>query len=98
MKKKKHFVNLPGIQPNTRIHQWGECQVFLSPPTNEMGYHMSISHPDRYPTWDEVRDAWYALVPNSNNRVGAMILPNKKDYINICENCFQVQEIKYAAR
>lgn len=24
----------------------------------------------------------------------AMILPKKKDYINICENCFHVHEIK----
>ena len=83
-----------GLQPNTKLHEWGECKILLSPPHNNRGWHMSISHNERYPTWDEIRDSWYALVPNSNNRIGALILPKKKDYINIHPNCFQVHELK----
>lgn len=82
------------LQPGTKVYEWGECNVLLSPPFEKNGWHMSISHPKRYPTWDEIRDSWYALVPNSNNRVGAMLLPKKEDYINVCENCFHVHEIK----
>jgi hypothetical protein len=93
MKKNKKFDYI-GLQPGTKSHEWGECLVLISPPFNGRGYHMSISHKLRYPTWDEIRDAWYALVPNSNNRIGAMILPNKKDYINVHPNCFQVHELK----
>lgn len=91
--KKKERFPLPGLQPNTRIHEWGECTVIVSPPFLDKGYHLSISHPKRYPTWDEIRDSWYALVPNSNNRIGAMILPNKEEYINIHPNLFQIMEI-----
>ena len=82
------------MQPNTKQHRFGECSILLSPPYKDIGYHMSISHPDRYPTWDEIRGAWYSLVPNANNRVGAMILPKKKDYVNICKNCFHVHEMR----
>lgn len=92
--KKKKSMYISGLQPGTKMHSWGECKVLLSPPYEGKGYHMSISHETRYPSWDEIRDAWYALVPNSNNRIGAMILPNKEDYINIHPNCFQIHEIK----
>lgn len=96
MKKlaKKERFPFPLLQPGTKKHDWGECLVIVSPPFEGKGYHLSISHPSRYPTWDEIRDSWYALVPNSNNRVGAMILPNKDEYINVHPNCFQVMEIK----
>lgn len=95
MKKIKHYAPKGlGLQEGTRIFEWKECQVLLSPPFETRGYHMSISHNNRYPTWDEIRDAWYALVPNSNNRIGAMILPKKEDYINLHPNCFQVHELK----
>jgi hypothetical protein len=82
------------LQPGTKFHDWGECKIILSHPFEDLGWHMSISHANRYPTWDEIRDAWYALVPNSSNRVGALMLPKKRDYINIHENCFQVMELK----
>ncbi len=90
----KENNEIMGLQPGTKMFSWGECKVLISPPFGMNGYHMSISHKTRYPTWDEVRDSWYALIPNSNNRIGAMILPNKKDYINIHPHCFQVHELK----
>lgn len=37
------------------------------------GWHLSISHPSRYPTWDEIRDARYDLVPDGCTL--AMLLP-----------------------
>lgn len=82
------------MQQGTRTYKMGRVQIFLSPPDErfEMGWHMSISHPERYPTWDEVASAWYQLVPDAENRVGAMILPKKKDYISIHNYCFQVHE------
>ncbi len=82
------------LQPNTKQHSFGECNILLSPPHEDRGWHMSISHANRYPTWDEIRDSWYSLVPNSNNRIGAMILPKKKDYINVHPYCFHIHELK----
>lgn len=61
---------LNNLQPNTRYYKMGKVTIFVSPPFNGMGWHMSISHPDRYPTWDEVATAWYQLVPDADNRTG----------------------------
>lgn len=55
------------------------------------GYQLSISHPMRLPTWQEVKDARYAMLPN--NIVVAMILPPINEYVNIHENCLQMFEI-----
>jgi hypothetical protein len=53
--------------------------------------HLSISHPRRYPTWDEIRDARYDLMPDVPCM--AMILPPKGDYVNYHPNCFHLWEI-----
>lgn len=80
------------LEPGTRQFKMGKVTILLSPPLESVGWHMSISHPDRYPTWDEVAKAWYELVPDSDNRVGKMILPKREDYINIHNFCFQIHE------
>lgn len=82
------------IQAGTRQFKMGRVTIMVSPPVKEsgMGWHMSISHPERYPTWDEVAKAWYELIPDADNRVGAMILPKREDYISIHNYCFQVHE------
>jgi len=87
-------INMGNMQAGTRTFKMGRVQIFVSPPDErfKMGWHMSISHPERYPTWDEVAAAWYQLVPDADNRVGAMILPKREDYISIHNFCFQVHE------
>lgn len=66
----------------------GECTIIL---TKEYGLlHMSISHPSRYPTWNEIAFARYKLIPASSDAV--MVLPPEDEYINVHENCFQVHE------
>jgi len=70
---------------------WGEnLQVFVARENGE--WNLSISHPNRYPTWDEIHDARYQLLPNEITV--AMILPPKKEYVNIHSNCFHLHEIK----
>jgi hypothetical protein len=54
-------------------------------------WHMSISCADRYPTWNEIRDARYALLPDDCTM--AMLLPPKTQYVNIHQNCFHLHEI-----
>jgi len=54
-------------------------------------WHLSISHPDRYPTWDEVADARYELVPDQVTM--AMLLPPKADYLNLHQHCFHLWQI-----
>jgi len=54
-------------------------------------WHLSISHPDRYPTWDELADARYELVPDQVTM--AMLLPPKADYLNVHPHCFHLWQI-----
>jgi hypothetical protein len=54
--------------------------------------HLSISHPQRYPSWDEIKEARNALLPSSKDF--AMIFPREGDYVNIHAYCFHLWEIK----
>ena len=55
-------------------------------------WHLSISHPARYPSWDEIKEARYALLPDDCTM--AMLLPPKSQYVNIEETCFHLHEIE----
>jgi hypothetical protein len=52
----------------TRLYDKGPCQVLISqeryPGKGErLWWHLSISCRDRYPTWEEIKDARYTLLP-----------------------------------
>jgi hypothetical protein len=70
----------------------GECKIMLSGPQEreQIGWHLSISHESRNPTWEEQRDARYALIPDGIYMV--MILPPKAEYVNVHEFCFHWHE------
>jgi hypothetical protein len=63
-------------------------------PRGELRWHLSISHPDRYPTWDEIAEARYQLLPDEAFMV--MILPPSAEYVNACETCFHLHEVPEA--
>ena len=46
-------------------------------------WHLSISCECRYPTWDEIADARYQLLPN--DVYVAMFLPPPRDYVNYAD-------------
>jgi hypothetical protein len=72
-----------------REYLLGECPVVV---TREGGrWHLSISHPRRYPTWDEIAEARYRLLPKT--QTFALPLPPAAEYINLHKNCFHVYEI-----
>jgi hypothetical protein len=71
----------------------GLCRVLISHEDHggKMRWHLSISCRDRYPQWEEIKDARYSLLP-----VGltfAQILPPLNEYLNIHPNCFHLWEI-----
>ena len=69
----------------------GQCSVIL---TRDAGrWHLSIAHPRRYPTWDEIHEARYTLLP-SEEIFMAMITPPKRFYVNLHPNCFHLWEMK----
>ena len=78
-------------------YRWGDVSVHVGDPKEEGGWHISISHPSRYPTWDEIFQAWYDLVPGAGKDFnGAIILPRKVEYVNIHNNCFHVHQLNDA--
>jgi hypothetical protein len=64
--------------------------IWLPPAELEL-WHLSISHPDRYPSWDEIADVRYALVPDDVTM--ALLLPPRGEYVNAHEYCFHLWQI-----
>lgn len=59
----------------------------------EMGkWHLSVSHFDRNPTWEEIKEIRYKLLPR--DRTFAMLLPPEDQYVNIHEYCFHLWEVE----
>jgi hypothetical protein len=58
----------------------------------ELRWHLSIAHPKRYPSWKEIMEARYDLLPPEVTI--AMILPPPEEYINVHKNCFHLWEIE----
>lgn len=54
-------------------------------------WHLSIAHPDRYPTWDEIADVRYELIPDDVTM--AMLLPPRDEYVNAHAHCFHLWQI-----
>jgi len=55
-----------------------------------IGWHLSISHPRRYPSWDEIAHARYSLLPADLDFV--MHLPPLDEYVAIHDNCFHLHQ------
>lgn len=92
----------PGTQLFFRNVADGQLRVMVSPPFDGAGWHLSISHavreaghvhprPGRYPTWDEIVEARYALMPDAIT-VG-ILLPPKKQYVNIHPTTFHLHQV-----
>jgi len=76
----------------TTAFQCGPVYVIigLEGPENDRRWHMSISRQDRYPSWDEIADARYDLLPNALSM--AMFLPPREKYVNCMNFCFHLWE------
>lgn len=79
------------MEPDCRAFRMGQCTIFLGTIPGQ-GLHMSIAHPTRYPTWDEIADARYALIADEVTM--AMVLPPSDEYVNVHPNCFHLHELR----
>lgn len=70
------------------VYRMGECSIILSGPIErrDIGWHFSIAHPSRHPTWEEQKAARYALVPDNIHMVS--IMPPRSEFVNQHEHCF----------
>lgn len=84
------LVNVNDANSYLRCYVLGECSVIV---TKEYGrWHLSIAHTRRYPTWDEIAEARYRILPP--DITAALILPPKEHYVNLNKHCFQVVEVR----
>ena len=74
------------VEEDFSAYKMGGCTVFVG--RSEQGWHASISHPSRYPTWDEIAHARYSLVPGGVTM--AMLLPPQSEFVNVHTNCFHL--------
>lgn len=77
------------LEPGARAFTLGPCQIIVA--QQRAGWHLSISRPDRLPSWEEVRVARYALVPDEATM--ALLLPPRAEYVNVHDFCLQLYEI-----
>ncbi len=85
-----YVAAIPGLAPGTCAFTMGECRILVSPEPD--GLHLSISCEDRYPTWDEIAEARYKLMPKDSDVV--MHLPPESEYVNVHENTFHLHEAR----
>lgn len=71
-----------------RAYTMGPCPILVS--EGPAGWHLPISCPDRYPTWDEIQTARDALLPP---RIDVVLrLPPLVESVNLHEICFHLYE------
>lgn len=81
----------PVFMPGARRWSMGEISIILTE-NDGNGLHLSLAHPRRLPTWDEVKRVRYELLPA--NRTFAMLLPPREQYVNAHEFCFHLVEVR----
>ena len=71
--------------------EMGECRVTRFRDSD--GLHLVISHPGRYPSWDEIKSARYRLLPD--DATFALILPTRSKYVDnpFSPNVFELTEV-----
>ena len=79
---------------SAKMYTKGPCRVLVSQEPRRNGimrWHLSISCADRYPSWKEIKDARYSLLPMG--LTFTQLLPPANEYVNIYSNCFHLWEI-----
>lgn len=79
------------LEQDVKAYKMGSCTIMVGW-SEKYGWHLSIAHHKRYPTWEEVVTARYSLIPDE--AAMAMMLPSQKEYIDMHQFCFQLHEIK----
>lgn len=84
------------VTEGTTSWRKGSLKVLYSPKERHTetdlggGYwkHLSISHPRRYPYWQEILDARYSFFEKTDTVV--QIMPPENEYVNLHPNCFHL--------
>ena len=78
-----------------RCWRMGECHIIRAREPagveRERLWHLSISHPTRHPSWDEIKTARYRMLPG-DICVG-ILLPPPERYIDLHPHTFHLWEV-----
>jgi hypothetical protein len=81
------ILHVPTLEPRIKdrddchCYKMGVIEITYYEPTQiHPSYNLGMSHPERYPTWDEMVWIRYQLLPDGITM--ALILPPLEDYIN----------------
>lgn len=78
-------------QRKQKAYRWKKDIVILFSEDNtpKWGWlkHFSISHRERYPTWEEILACKEHFLGNIDCM---MVMPKREDYVNVSKNCFHV--------
>jgi hypothetical protein len=84
------------------IFRFGDCSIILGHEPEgihgELRWHLTISHPARHPSWDEIKTARYRLL--GPDMPCAIFLPPPEHYVNVPaqDHVFHVWEVDDPAR
>jgi hypothetical protein len=87
--RQRNIVKVAGTWAGADIYRMGPCAILVA--IEDGKWHLTISRKDKLPSWEEVRDARYALVPDEVTM--AMLLPPKDEYVNLHEYCLGLWQI-----
>lgn len=71
------------------IYTLGSCRIIVTIDAGK--WHLSISHPNRLPNYNELKEARYKFLPD--NIYAAQIFPPKSEFINLHPNCLHLWQI-----
>jgi hypothetical protein len=81
-----------------KAYRLGECYVVVGRESIDPDatiltkrWHLSISHPDRFPTWNEINEARDRLLPD--DVFFCLPHPPKKYWLSVHPNCFHLWEL-----
>jgi hypothetical protein len=83
------YIEFSGPMRWTRSYKWKALAIMVA--IEDERWHLSISHPARYPSWDEIKKARYDLCPKDITMV--MFLPPPAEYVNVHNYCFHLHQI-----
>lgn len=79
------FTRQHGFQSTCDVWRMGEVSIIVAlepaAANGEKLWHLSISRTDRHPSWDEIKQARYKLLPV--DKCFGMLLPPPQFYVNV---------------
>lgn len=87
----KGLIQAGRILPSTQTYTMGKVRILVGN-HDQLGYHMTVLHPDRFPTLDEVFKARWELIPAAARMV--LHVPSQSVLEGAANTSYQLQELK----